>query len=104
MKRKLLTKIATLISAGAITFSIPVSAYAYSVAGGDLEYYGGQNSTHVYSNISRRTGVRRNYKVRATVKVGGNTYTSGWKINKASKSAKRVWWANERAYYDYYSM
>ena len=40
--------------------------------------------------------------VKATVKVGNNTYTSGYKKNYAKKEAKRVWYANEKSYYDYY--
>lgn len=36
--------------------------------------------------------------VKATVKVGGDTYTSGFKSNYAYKDAKRVWWANETSY------
>lgn len=49
-----------------------------------------------------KQGISRNYMVKATVKVGGDTYTSGFKSNYAYKDAKRVWWANETSYYDYY--
>lgn len=55
-----------------------------------------------YSEIGRKAGISRNYMVKATVKVGGDTYTSGFKSNYAYKDAKRVWWANETSYYDYY--
>lgn len=72
------------------------------VAGGDLYYNGGQTDTIVYSEIGRKAGISRNYMVKATVKVGGDTYTSGFKSNYAYKDAKRVWWANETSYYDYY--
>lgn len=49
-----------------------------------------------------KAGISRNYMVKATVKVGGDTYTSGFKSNYAYKDAKRVCWANETSYYDYY--
>ena len=52
--------------------------------------------------IGRKAGISRNYMVKATVKVGGDTYTSGFKSNYAYKDAKSVWWANETSYYDYY--
>lgn len=78
------------------------SVGAIDVAGGDLYYNGGQTDTIVYSEIGRKAGISRNYMVKATVKVGGDTYTSGFKSNYAYKDAKRVWWANETFYYDYY--
>ena len=56
----------------------------------------------VISEIGRKAGISRNYMVKATVKVGGDTYTSGFKSNYAYKDAKRVWLANETSYYDYY--
>lgn len=80
----------------------PLTAWAIDVAGGDLYYNGGQTDTIVYSEIGRKAGISRNYMVKATVKVGGDTYTSGFKSNYAYKDAKRVWWANETSYYDYY--
>lgn len=80
----------------------PLTAWAIDVAGGDLYYNGGQTDTIVYSEIGRKAGISRNYMVKATVKVGGDTYTSGFKSNYAYKDAKRVWWANETSYNDYY--
>lgn len=80
----------------------PLTAWAIDVAGGDLYYNGGQTDTIVYSEIGRKAGISRNYMVKATVKVGGDTYTSGFKSNYAYKDAKRVCWANETSYYDYY--
>lgn len=40
--------------------------------------------------------------VLSAVKTGGDTYTSGFKSNYAYKDARRVWWADETSYYDYY--
>lgn len=80
-----------------------IGASAYSIANGDLDYTGGQTDKIVYSQVSRRQYVR-NYNVKATVKVGGNTYTSGWCRNYAYKQADRKWYANETSYYDYYQV
>ncbi len=99
--KKLKTKIIGLVVA-AMMVGTPLTAFAIDLAGGDLYYNGGQTDTIVYSEIGRKVGVSRNYMVKATVKVGGNTYTSGYKSNYAYKSANRVWYANETSYYDYY--
>lgn len=88
--------------AAVMVVGAPLTAWAIDVAGGDLYYNGGQTDTIVYSEIGRKAGISRNYMVKATVKVGGDTYTSGFKSNYAYKDAKRVWWANETFYYDYY--
>lgn len=40
--------------------------------------------------------------VKSAVKTGGDTHTSGFKSNYAYKDARRVWWADETSYYDYY--
>ena len=88
--------------AAVMVVGVPLTAWAIDVAGGDLYYNGGQTDTIVYSEIGRKAGISRNYMVKATVKVGGDTYTSGFKSNYAYKDAKRVWWANETSYYDYY--
>jgi len=88
--------------AAVMVVGAPLTAWAIDVAGGDLYYNGGQTDTIVYSEIGRKAGISRNYMVKATVKVGGDTYTSGFKSNYAYKDAKRVWWANEASYYDYY--
>ena len=88
--------------AAVMVVGAPLTAWAIDVAGGDLYYNGGQTDTIVYSEIGRKAGISRNYMVKATVKVGGDTYTSGFKSNYAYKDAKRVWWAKETSYYDYY--
>ncbi len=41
--------------------------------------------TPLYIQIGRKAGISRNYMVKATVKVGGDTYTSGFKSNYAYK-------------------
>ena len=99
--KKLRTKVVGLVAA-VMVVGAPLTAWAIDVAGGDLYYNGGQTDTIVYSEIGRKAGISRNYMVKATVKVGGDTYTSGFKSNYAYKDAKRVWWANETSYYDYY--
>lgn len=87
----------------AITFVIPVGfASAASVAGGELVYKGGQNDTYVYSDIRDAKNNDKYYKVWAAVKVGGSTYNSGWKDDKAYKEAKRSFWSDETSHYDYY--
>lgn len=100
-KKKLRTKVVGLVAA-VMVVGAPLTAWAIDVAGGDLYYNGGQTDTIVYSEIGRKAGISRNYMVKATVKVGGDTYTSGFKSNYAYKDAKRVWRANETSYYDYY--
>lgn len=97
VEKKVVGLVAAVMVVGA-----PLTAWAIDVAGGDLYYNGGQTDTIVYSEIGRKAGISRNYMVKATVKVGGDTYTSGFKSNYAYKDAKRVWWANETSYYDYY--
>ncbi|MCB6490074.1 MULTISPECIES: hypothetical protein [unclassified Dorea] len=96
--KKLRTKVVGLVAA-VMVVGAPLTAWAIDVAGGDLYYNGGQTDTIVYSEIGRKAGISRNYMVKATVKVGGDTYTSGFKSNYAYKDAKRVWWANETSYY-----
>lgn len=90
--KKLRTKVVGLVAA-VMVVGAPLTAWAIDVAGGDLYYNGGQTDTIVYSEIGRKAGISRNYMVKATVKVGGDTYTSGFKSNYAYKDAKRVWWA-----------
>lgn len=101
--KKLRTKVVGLVAA-VMVVGAPLTAWAIDVAGGDLYYNGGQTDTIVYSEIGRKAGISRNYMVKATVKVGGDTYTSGFKSNYAYKDAKRVWWANETSYYDLYKL
>lgn len=101
IKKRIATAMGALTLAA--TSLTAIGASAYSIANGDLDYTGGQTSEIVYSQISRRQNVR-NYKVKATVKVGGNTYTSNWQTNYAYKQANRKWYANETSYYDYYQI
>lgn len=82
--KKLRTKVVGLVAA-VMVVGAPLTAWAIDVAGGDLYYNGGQTDTIVYSEIGRKAGI-----------------TSGFKSNYAYKDAKRVWWANETSYYDYY--
>lgn len=77
--KKLRTKVVGLVAA-VMVVGAPLTAWAIDVAGGDLYYNGGQTDTIVYSEIGRKAGISRNYY----------------------KDAKRVWWANETSYYDYY--
>ena len=92
MKKKLFSIVALSL------FAVPVVAQAASVAGGDLYFYGWQDDKKVYSEI----GNNSKYMVRASVKVGSSTYTSGYKSAYAYKSANRVWYTNESSWYDYY--
>lgn len=75
--KKLRTKVVGLVAA-VMVVGAPLTAWAIDVAGGDLYYNGGQTDTIVYSEIGRKAGISRNYMVKATVKVGGDTYTSGF--------------------------
>lgn len=87
--KKLRTKVVGLVAA-VMVVGAPLTAWAIDVAGGDLYYNGGQTDTIVYSEIGRKAGISRNYMVKATVKVGGDTYTSGFKSNYAYKLSKIV--------------
>ena len=102
MKRILCTVLAM-----GLTGVAAVSVNAASIKDGALNYDGGQTDTQVYSKISdAKTGYvgtaddEQYYNVKAIVKVGSTTYTSGWKQGKASKSANRVWYANEKSGYE----
>lgn len=75
-----------------------------SIADGELRYYGGQTNKIVFSEIARTyKGERANhdYNVKAIVKVAGQKYTSGWKLNYAYIEKDRVWYGNETSHYDY---
>lgn len=68
-----------------------------------INFTGGQTSGVVYSDIrDAKPNNSKKYKVIAKVKVGGNTYTGGWKNNRAYKEAKRHGYTNESSYYDCY--
>lgn len=70
---------------------------------GDLYYNCGQTDDVVYSEIGRKTYVTKNYQVKASVKVGGNTYTTGYLCNYAYIEEERHWWTNETAWYEWYA-
>ncbi|MFC5774965.1 hypothetical protein [Ectobacillus antri] len=91
------------VCAVGVVFSFSISAYALSVANGELQYDGGQTSSIVYSTIfdSKPTNNMK-YKVKATVTVGSNKTTSDWQDDYAHAEAYRSFWSNERSYYDYY--
>lgn len=84
-----------------------ITANAAPIKGGALNYDGGQNDSKVYSDISdAKTGYvgtkddEKYWNVKAIVKVGGNTYTSGFRQGKAYKSAWRHWYTNETSGYE----
>lgn len=79
-----------------------VIANALDLEGGELVYHGGQTNKIVYSEIQDKIPNNNKYwSVYSSVKVGGNTYSSGWKNDYAYKEADRVWYANESSWYDY---
>lgn len=92
-----------------LCMSLPVIANAAtSYENGALKYDGYQDDDKVYSKIwdakttfKNTTGDGRAWAVKASVKVGGSTYTSDWRYGTASKSADRVWHADETSYFDY---
>ncbi|MEK3988498.1 hypothetical protein [Robertmurraya sp. FSL R5-0851] len=100
-------KVKMIICLAIICLSVPLAAQAGTVLNGALTFNGGQSDTKVYSEIldhknelyeNDDDGV--NYAVSASVKVGGTTYSSGWKYGYAFKSQNRVWYANETAHYN----
>lgn len=104
--KKIITSICLVI----VCISIPLMAHAFTpIAGNALVYSGGQNDTKIYSIVEDRKnplshGMNddgKNFAVLAIVKVGSNTYTSGWKIASANKYQDRVWYANESSGFDY---
>lgn len=101
LKKRISTALAAItLAASSVTL---LSAFAADVGpNGDLSWYGGQTDSKVYSDISVKRGRVNKYMCKATVKVGGNKYTSGWVDAHAYKEAKRKWYANESYYYDYY--
>lgn len=101
MKEKIRKSIATLGVMGVLMASTVVNAA--SVAGGELNFTGGQTDTIVYSDIrDSKPSNDKYYKVLAIVKRNSNKYTSGWKDDQAYKEIERVWYANETSGYDYY--
>lgn len=100
---KKIKKITVLAFAVVIACASCIVAGAKNVENGELIFTGGQTSSVVYSDIrDAKPNNSKKYKVIAKVKVGGNTYNSGWKNDRAYKEAKRHWYTNESSYYDYY--
>lgn len=96
-------KFAALALAIMVVYATCIVASAKNVENGELIFTGGQTSSVVYSDIrDAKPKNNKKYKVMAKVKVGGNTYISGWKNDKAYKQAERHWYTNESSYYDYY--
>jgi hypothetical protein len=77
---------------------------------GALMYNGGQNSSVFYSEIydhkvpSNGNNDGLYWNVKASVKVGSNTYSSGFKAKQAYKEANRSFWSNETSYWDAYQI
>lgn len=93
----------TLATTLTILACVSTAVYATDVADGELIFKGGQTSEVVYSDIrDAKPNNDKYYKVWAAVKVGSNTYNSGWQDDEAYKEADRVWYANESSWYDYY--
>ena len=94
----------TLVTAVMVTMlGIPCIVSAASVEKGELNFTGGQTNKVVYSDIrDAKPKNKKYYKVIAKVKVGGNTYNSGWKDDQAYIEHARHWYTNEHAYYDCY--
>lgn len=104
MKMKKLT---STFMALALVATATVTANAAAIKGGALNFTGGQTDNYVYSDISdAKTGYvgtkddGQYWNVKAIVKVGGNTYTTGFKQGKAYISKKRHWYANEKSGYE----
>ena len=100
-------KLSSTVLALALITATTITANAASIKKGALNYDGGQTDTIVYSRISdAKTGYvgttddKKYWNVKAIVKVGGSTYSSGFKQGKAYKSASRHWYTNETSHYE----
>ena len=100
-------KLASTFLALALVATAAVTANAAPIKNGALNFDGGQTDQKVYSNISdAKTGYvgtkddGKYWNVKAIVKVGGNTYSSGFKQGKAYKSENRHWYTNEKSGYE----
>ncbi len=101
MKGKFRKGIVTLGVMGVLMSSTVIQAA--SVAGGELNYNGGQTDTKVYSEIQdAKPSNSKKYKVLAIVKRNSSKYTSGWRNDYAYKEIERAWYANETSGYDYF--
>lgn len=103
MKKKVCTVLTLSLLLGTVTM-----VKAGEIADGNLYFQGGQTSSEVYSEIYDNKCSQRGtyedkiyYNVKASVKVGGDTYTSKFCQGYAYKSHKRSFWHNESAWYDY---
>ncbi|QAA32237.1 hypothetical protein [Clostridium manihotivorum] len=102
-------KVKRAILSAVLCLAVPVViAYALDLESGALRYEGGQTDSQVYSKIYDAKTPFRNTKgdgkawgCKASVKVGGSTYSSGWHYGTASISKDRHWYTNETSYYDY---
>lgn len=102
-KKILISIVASAMCATGSMGALSASAADVPDTNGDLYYNCGQTSDVVYSEIGRKTYVTKNYQVKASVKVGGNTYTTGYKRNYAYIEHERHWWTNETAWYEWYA-
>jgi len=102
MSKKSSKKVTSIIAAAVLSLALAVPAFALLLENNQLYYDGGQNSSIVWSEIGRCVGVTTNWMCKATVTVGGNTYTSGYQSNYARIEANRSFWANETSLYSYY--
>jgi hypothetical protein len=100
-------KIASTFLALVLVAGTAVTVNAASIKNGAINFDGGQTNSKVYSNISdAKTGYvgtaddGKYWNVKAIVKVGGNTYSSGFKQGKAYISKKRHWYTNETSGYE----
>lgn len=100
-------KLASTFLALVLVATAAVTANAASIKNGALNFNGGQTDKKVYSDISdAKTGYvgtkddGKYWNVKAIVKVGGSTYSSGFKQGKAYKSANRHWYTNETSGYE----
>lgn len=103
MKKKLISGI---LAVSVIAVSSITAFAAQSVKNGALIFNGGQTSDKVFSEIyDEKTPENGNddglaWTVKASVKVGSKTYTSGFTPKYAYTEADRVWYANETSWWD----
>ena len=105
--KNIMKKLASTFLALVLVVTAAVTANAASIKNGALNFNGGQTDKKVYSDISdAKTGYvgtkddGKYWNVKAIVKVGGSTYSSGFKQGKAYKSANRHWYTNETSGYE----
>lgn len=99
MKMKMKKRLFSVVLVALLAIPVVAQATVIQIGGGILYFQGWQDDTKIHAKI----GDNANYMVKASVKVGLNTYTSGFKVTSAYKSADRKWYANESSWYDYYA-